>query len=60
MIADRAEQAAARWRTRIADALARVPGVRAEQTDDGVRISGRRLRARWLADPRLRNLRDAL
>ncbi|KQN19381.1 hypothetical protein ASE86_12895 [Sphingomonas sp. Leaf33] len=60
MIANWAEQAAARWRTRIVDALARVPGVRAEETADGVEVTGRRLRARWLADPRLRNLRGEL
>ncbi|MBN2972939.1 hypothetical protein JW805_13025 [Roseomonas aeriglobus] len=55
-----AERAAARWRRRVAAYLASVPGLRAEETADGVAVSGRRLRARWLTDARLRNLRDGL
>ncbi|WP_394652448.1 hypothetical protein [uncultured Sphingomonas sp.] len=55
-----AERAAARWRRRVAAHLASVPGLRAEETADGVTVSGRRLRARWLGDARLRDLRDGL
>lgn len=49
-----AEDAVARAKARVRDAVADVPGVRAEITDDGVVASGRRLRARWLNDARLR------
>ena len=49
-----AEAVAARWRRRIADRLRTVGGVAAEVVDGGVVVRGRRLRARWLGDARLR------
>lgn len=60
MIADTAARAAARWRRRVAAYLAGVPGLRVDETAEGVRVTGRRLRARWLGDARLRDLRDGL
>ncbi len=58
--APRAEAAAARWRERVSARLNAVPGLTPERTPDGVRVSGRRLRARWLSDARLRWLGDGL
>ncbi len=49
-----AERALARARARVAAALAAVPGVVPEIVDDGVIARGRRLKARWLTDARLR------
>ncbi|HET9511486.1 MAG TPA: hypothetical protein VFO80_10090 [Sphingomonas sp.] len=60
MIADTAEKVAARWRQRVAAYLTGIPGLRADEGAEGVRVSGRRLRARWLGDARLRDLRDRL
>jgi hypothetical protein len=51
MIGDRA---VARWRTRIADRLRDIGGVEVAVGHDGVVVRGRRLRARWLRDARLR------
>ncbi|URW75450.1 hypothetical protein M9980_13085 [Sphingomonas donggukensis] len=52
--------AVARARERVAAALAGVPGVAVEIGEDGVAVSGRRLKARWLNDARLRWLGDRL
>ena len=49
-----ADTAVARWRRRVAEAIGQVPGVTAEIVDDGVVARGRRLKARWLTDARLR------
>jgi hypothetical protein len=48
-----AERAAAHWRARIADRL-RARGIPAHVRPDGVLAEGRRLKARWLNDARLR------
>ncbi len=49
-----AERAAERWRRRVAARLRDIAGVSVEIEDDGVVARGRRLRARWLKDARLR------
>lgn len=49
-----AEAAVTRAKRRALAAIGAVPGVRAEIVDDGVAATGRRLRARWLNDARLR------
>ncbi|MES2337816.1 MAG: hypothetical protein V4537_06965 [Pseudomonadota bacterium] len=46
--------AVARWRARVAAQLREVPGLRIEERDDGLVVTGRRLRARWLRDAALR------
>ncbi|WP_326525296.1 hypothetical protein [Sphingomonas sp.] len=46
--------AVGRWRARIAARLGIVPGVTVTESGEGVVITGRRLRRRWLADARLR------
>jgi len=50
----RAERVAAGWRARVVERLRTMPGLGAEPMDDGVRVTGGRLRARWLTDARLR------
>jgi hypothetical protein len=55
-----AEAARVRLQGRVAAVLAGVAGIRVEEVDDGVAVSGRRLRARWINDARLRWLGDAL
>lgn len=55
-----AEAARKRLRGRVVALLSTVPGIGVEEADDGVVVSGRRLRARWLNDARLRWLGDEL
>jgi hypothetical protein len=55
-----AKAARVRLRGRVAAVLGDVPGISAEETDEGVVVSGRRLRARWINDARLRWLGDGL
>lgn len=52
--AEIAERAAAGWRARIAERLCGIGGIEADIEDDGIVVRGRRLRARWLRDARLR------
>ena len=49
-----AERAADRWRRRLAAGLRDIAGVTVEIENDGIVARGRRLRARWLKDARLR------
>lgn len=51
MAAERARQRAV---ARVLAALGDLRGVRAEAVDEGVAVSGRGLRRRWLTDARLR------
>lgn len=51
-----AVEAAVRRRIRAVAAHLRGLGIGCEETGEGVRASGRRLRARWLRDARLRDL----
>lgn len=46
--------AVARTCVRVRDAIAAVPGVSAEIDEGGIVATGKRLRARWLTDARLR------
>jgi hypothetical protein len=57
MIARAAERAVARAIDRLEAAAAdALPGdVAVERTNDGLRLTGRRLRLRWLTDARLRD-----
>jgi hypothetical protein len=48
------ERAVARAKARVAEALAREEGLSVEEVPGGIAVSGRRLKARWLTDPRLR------
>lgn len=48
------ERAVARATARAAAALARERGLTIETVPGGVAVSGRRLKARWIGDPRLR------
>lgn len=48
------DAAVARGKARVLAALSDVPGIAAEEIEDGIVASGRRLRARWLTDARLR------
>ena len=49
-----AEAAVAKATRRARDTIGAVPGVRSEIVDDGIVATGKRLRARWLSDARLR------
>jgi hypothetical protein len=55
-----AERARVRLRQRVAAVLRPMPGIRVEEADADVIVSGRRLRARWINDARLRWLGDEL